>query len=36
MSLLNDLFEIVIIPYVEFMASPFVLLTKLLKGGEEE
>ena len=35
MSLLNELFEIVIIPFVEFMASPFVFLAELMKGGEE-
>ena len=35
MSLLNELFEIVIIPFVEFMASPFVFLVELMKGGTE-
>ena len=35
MNLLNDLFKIVIIPFVEFMASPFVFLAELLKGGAE-
>jgi len=34
MSLLNDFFENVIIPFVEFMASPFIFLAELLKGGE--
>ena len=35
MSLLNVLFEIVIIPFVEFMASPFKFLVELMKGGAE-
>lgn len=35
MNLLNALFEIVIIPFVEFMASPFVFLVELTKGGKE-
>lgn len=35
MSLLNELFEVVIIPFVEFMASPFVFLVKLMKGGKK-
>ena len=35
MSLLNDISEIVIIPLVEFMASPFVFLVELMKGGKE-
>ena len=35
MSLLNVLFEIVIIPFVEFMASPFEFLAELMKDGTE-
>ena len=35
MNLLNELFEIVIIPFVEFAASPFVFLAELMKGGAE-
>lgn len=33
MELLNDFFETVIIPFVEFMASPFEFLSELMKGG---
>lgn len=33
MKLINDFFEIVIIPFVEFMAIPFVFLAELMKGG---
>lgn len=36
MSFLNELFKIVIIPFVEFMASPFVFLVELMKGGERQ
>lgn len=35
MNLLNALFEVVIIPFVEFMASPFEFLVELMKGGKE-
>jgi len=35
MRLLNSLFEIVIIPFVEFMASPFDLMIELIRGKEE-
>lgn len=31
-KLLNELFEFVIIPFVEFMASPFVFLAELIRG----
>ena len=36
MSLLNALFEVVIIPFVEFMASPFVVIMELTKGGDPD
>jgi len=32
MKLLNDLSQIVIIPFVKFMASPFVFLVGLMRG----
>lgn len=35
MNLLNELFEFVIIPFIEFMASPFVFLMELTKGGKK-
>ena len=34
MSLLNELFKIVIIPFFEFMASPFKFIAELMKEGE--
>ena len=36
MNLLNELFEIVIIPFVEFVASPFVFLMELLKDDAQK
>lgn len=35
MNLLNALFEVMIIPFVEFMASPFEFLVELTKGGAD-
>ena len=35
MKLLNDFFEIVIIPFVEFVAIPIVFVADLIKGGAE-
>lgn len=35
MKLLNNFFEIVIIPFVEFMAIPMFFIAELIKGGAE-
>lgn len=36
MSFINDLFEVVIIPFVEFMAIPFGFLAQEIKMGGKE
>jgi hypothetical protein len=33
--MIGELFEIVIIPFIEFMASPFDLMIELIRGAEE-
>lgn len=33
--MIRELFEIVIIPFIEFMASPLDLMIELIRGKEE-